>query len=62
MASSIPTIFLPENPNELCDRLILLSQEKQTGNNSDIFNEEFVAIVDKFLEYKCISKKNIKIW
>ena len=53
------TIFLSSDPNELCDRLKLLLQEKQAGNNSDIINQEIVAIVDKLLEYKCISKKNI---
>ena len=30
------TIFLSSDPNELCDRLKLLLQEKQIGNNSDI--------------------------
>ena len=60
MASGITTIFLSENPNELCDRLKLLLQEKQAGNNSDIIIEEIVAIVDKLLEYKCISKKQHK--
>ena len=54
------TIFLSSNPNELCDRLKLLLQEKHAGNNSDIINEEIVAIVDKLLEYKCISKKQHK--
>ena len=51
------TIILSSDPNELCDRLKLLLQEKQAGNNSNIINEEIVAIVDKLLEYKCISKK-----
>ena len=51
------TIFLSENPNELCDRLKLLLQERQAGNNSDIINDEIIAIIDKLLEYKCISKK-----
>ena len=51
------TIFLSENPNELCDRLKLLLQERQAGNNSDIINDEIIAINDKLLEYKCISKK-----
>ena len=61
MASGITkTIFLSSDPNELCDRLKLLLQEKQAGNNSDIINEEIVAIVDKLLEYKCISKKEHK--
>ena len=54
------TIFLSSDPNELCDRLKLLLQEKQAGNNSDIINEEIVAKVDKLLEYKCISKKQHK--
>ena len=54
------TIFLSSDPDELCDRLKLLLQEKHAGNNSDIINEEIVAIVDKLLEYKCISKKEHK--
>ena len=40
------TIFLSSNPNELCDRLKLLLQEKQAGNNSDIINEKIVVIID----------------
>ena len=51
------TIFLSSDPNELCDRLKLLLQEKHAGNNSDIINDENVIIVDKLLEFKCISKK-----
>ena len=51
------TIFLSSNRNELCDRLKVFSQEKQAGNNSHIINEDIVAIVDKLLEYKCLSKK-----
>ena len=54
------TIFLSSDPDELCDRLKLLLQEKQAGNNSDKINNEIVAIVDKLLEYKCISKKQHK--
>ena len=54
------TRFLSSDPNELCDRLKLLLQEKQAGNNSDIINDEIIAIVDKLLEYKCISKKEHK--
>ena len=60
MASGVSTIFLSSDPDELCDRIKLLLQEKQAGNNSDIFNQEIVAIVDKLLEYKCISKKQHK--
>ena len=54
------TIILSSDPNELCDRLRLLLQEKHAGNNSDIINQEIVVIVDKLLEYKCISKKQHK--
>ena len=53
------TIFLSSDPNELSDRLKLLLQEKQAGNNSDIINIEIVVIVDKLLQYKCISKSKI---
>ena len=54
------TIFLSSDADELCNRLKLLLQEKHAGNNSDIINQEIVAIVDKLLEYKCISKKQHK--
>ena len=54
------TIFLSSDPDELCNRLKLLLLEKHAGNNSDIINDEIVAIVDKLLEYKCISKKQHK--
>ena len=58
MASGVSkTIFLSSDPNELCDRLKLLLQEKHAGKNSDIINEENFAIIDKLLEYKCISRK-----
>ena len=54
------TIFLSSDPDKLCNRLKLLLEEKHAGNNSDIINAEIVAIVDKLLEYKCISKKQHK--
>ena len=61
MASGISkTMFLSSNPDELCNRLKLLLQQKHAGNNSDLINEEIVAIVDKLLEYKCITKKQHK--
>ena len=61
MASGISkTIILPSDPNELCDRLKLLLQEKHGGNNSNLIDEEIVVIIDKLLEYKCISKKQPK--
>ena len=57
IASGISTIFLSSDPDEVCNRLKLLLQEKHAGNNSDIIDDEIVAIVDKLLEYKCISKR-----
>ena len=46
-ASGVSTKFLSSNPYELCDRLKLLLQEKQSGNISKIIDEEIVAMVDK---------------
>ena len=61
MASGISkTIIISFDPNELCDRLKLLLQEKHAGNNSNLIDEEINAIVDKLLEYKCIYKKQHK--
>ena len=61
MASVISkTIILSPDPNELCDRLKLLLQKKHGGNNSNLIDEEIVAIVDKLLEFKCIPKKQHK--
>ena len=58
LASGISkTKILSSDPNDLCDRLRLLLQEKYAGNNSDIIDEEIVAIVDKLLQYRCLSKK-----
>ena len=57
MASGISTAFLPCDPDELCDRLKLLLQEKQAGENSNTINDEIVAIVDKTLKHKSMSKK-----
>ena len=54
------TILLSSDPIELSDRLKLLLQQKQAGNISKIINGEIVAIVDKLLEYNCISKKQHK--
>ena len=57
MASGVSkTLFLSSDPDEFCSRLKLLLQEKHAGNIFDIINEEIVAIVDKLLEHKCISK------
>ena len=61
MASGISKIiFLSSNLDELCKRMKLLLQEKHGENNSDLINEEIVAIVDKLLEYEGLSKKQHK--
>ena len=54
------TRFLPSDLNELCDRLNLILQEKLAIYNSNIINDEKVAIVDKLFEYNCISEKQHK--
>ena len=61
LASGISeTIFSLSDPDEFCDRLKVLLQEKHGGNISDLIDDEIVAIVDKLLEYKYISKKQHK--
>ena len=50
LASGLRTVFLSENPDELCYRIKLLLQEKRGGNVSNIINEEIVALFDKILE------------
>ena len=54
------TIFLSSETDERCNRLKLILKEKHAGNNSDLINQEIVAIVDKLLEYRCISEKELK--
>ena len=60
LAPGNSTRFLASDPDGLCDRLKLLSQEKHAGNNSNIINEELFAIVGNLLEYKCVSKEQLK--
>ena len=48
-------IFLPSDPDELVDQLKLLYFEKVGGNDNSQLNEQIFAIVDKLLEYECIS-------
>ena len=43
-------IILTFDPNELCNRLSLLIQRKQAANNSEIFNQENIGMVDKLSE------------
>ena len=48
-------IFLPSDPDELVDQLKLLYFEKIGGNDNPQLNEQIIAIIDKLLEYECIS-------
>ena len=60
-ASSVSkTIFLSSDPNEHCDKLKLLLEEKQAGNKFEKSNDEIIAIDDKVLEYKNISTKHYR--
>ena len=54
-ASEVIT-FLAENPEEFCNRLRIIVPEKQRGNDTNIFDYEIVAIIDKLFEYKCVTK------
>ena len=60
MVSRVSTLFLPSDPDDLCNRLKLLLQEKHAADNFNIINEKINAIVNNLLEYKCISKKQHK--
>ena len=48
-------MFVEENQDKVCDRLRLINQEKQGGNDTIRFNDENVAISDKSIEWKNIT-------
>ena len=48
-------IFLPSDPDELVDQFKLLYLEKVGGNDNPQLNEQIIAIIDKLLEYECIT-------
>ena len=60
LACGIFTIFSSSDPNVLCGKLKMLLQKKRAGNNSNIFNEEIVARIDKLLDYKSITHSKHK--
>ena len=45
MAFGISTIILSSDSDELCHRLKVVLQEKYSCNNSNIINDEIVAIL-----------------
>ena len=46
--------ILSETPNEVCDRLQLLIQQKLGGNETNRFDDEPAAILQEILKNKCI--------
>ena len=48
-------VFLPFDPDELVDQLKTTFFEKVGGNDSFLINEQIIAIVDKLLEYECLT-------
>ena len=52
--------FLPENPDEICERLCMNMKEKQVQNDSKKFDDEIMAIIDKLSEYKLITPNQHK--
>ena len=48
-------LFLPSDPNELVDQLKLIALENVGGNDNPMLSEQIIAIVDKLLEYECIT-------
>ena len=52
---ALQIIFLPSDPDELVDQLKLLYFEKLGGNDNPQINEQIIAIVDKLIEYECIT-------
>ena len=52
--------FLSTDPNEMCDKLKILFNEKQAGNKSKLIDDEIVPLVGKSLENKCISMEQHK--
>ena len=59
ITSGFSRIFLSTDPNELCDRIKLLLQEKLACFISNIIIGEVVAIFDK-LEYKSMFQNKNK--
>ena len=53
-------IFLSENPIELFNRLRLIIEGKQVGNDTNKFDNEFIAIFKELLEYKSLTPKQHK--
>ena len=56
-SKSLICIFLPSDTDELVDQLKLLYFEKVGGNDNPVLSEQIIAIVDKLLEYECITTK-----
>ena len=53
------TVFLPQDPNALVERLKLLKASRKAGHTG--FRNEIVSILDELLRQKCISKEQYKL-
>ena len=57
--------LLSENSDEVCDRLHLIHQEKQDGNDTFTFDDDFFCYKWKITQYNCIvpaeNKKKFEI-
>ena len=52
--------FHSKNPDEFCDTIRLIIQEKQGGKHKSRFDDKTVALFDKFLERKFITPQQHK--
>ena len=48
-------LFLLKVHQKICDRLLPMKQEKRSGNDTCRFDDEIVTMIDKLLEYKCLT-------
>ena len=44
-------LFFSQDGKELYDRICLIIREKQGGNDTNRFDNEIVAMIDKLIEY-----------
>ena len=50
---------MSENPHDFCDRLNTIIQQRQGANETNKFDDELVAIIDKLQEWKCFIKTQL---
>ena len=60
LVSGQDIIFLPKNPNEFCNRLCLITQEKEFEKECDKSDQQKAAVFDKSLGIKCFTVNHHK--